>query len=300
MARIKPNYSSRNFSPDTSRETRACALRINGTSELNIDFDFFDEYVADMPTFLFLSSITGYDPIEEGTPIPLYEYSTTDLSGITNISGLSTSILDEFVWPRYQKPYGISALDFLELFDDPDWSITGTQSGNPLTALSSEIDYDNGLPQLNTIEMLGVHLPSLSFKNRIENFFNNIPFQTGIDNTGLFISGTDQEFEDYLSGIGVTGYSGSNYISGSGNFSGYLTEDAYNSGLGFYVFNNQIVGEHIIFDNNVQVYSATDANLNAEVGWFQMSNEEADSLSVSLNEFSNLSGAFYLSYTGAQ
>lgn len=297
MARIKPVYSSRSFSPDRSQDVRACVLRINGESYSTIAFDFFDEYVADMPTSIFSASITGYNFDSNNNPLPMYEYIFSQLSDSAP-SGFSSFDLDRYTWPRYRKPYGISALDFLDLSGDPDWFFTGSSSGNVFDEVGSNLDFNSEVPQLNIVKITGTHLPSEDFKGRVLSFFTNIPAQTGQNNTGLFFSGTDQDFENYLSGIGVTGYSGTNYLSGSGYFSGYLSEEAYNSGSGFYHLNGKPVGQHVIYNNNNIIYETDKTSFDVDLGWLKMSNEEANEQLHQIDQFSNFSGGFYLFCSG--
>lgn len=298
MARIKPAYSSRNFSPDRSQDLRACVLRINNESYSSIVFDFFDEYEADMPTKIFVPTITGYNFDSDNNPLPMYEYAVDELSTVDIYSGLSISDLSRYTWPRYRKPYGISALDFLDLSGDPEWFFTGSSSGNVFDELSSNLDFDTEEPQLNIVKIRGTHLPSQDFKGEVLSFFANIPTQTGQNNTGLFMSGTDEDFENYLSGIGVTGYSGSNYFSGSGYFSGYLSEEAYNSGSGFHYLNGKPVGQHVIYHNNNIIYETDKTSFDVDLGWLKMSSQQFDNIEHQIDQFSNFSGGFYLFCSG--
>lgn len=302
MARIKPAYSSRNFSPDRSQDVRACVVRVNGLNVFDVDFNFFEEYEADMPINIlsgsFDDSTPGVYTDVFGMSYPNLNYTFVDLSEIDSVSGLSISDLDRYYWPRHRKPYGIHPIDFRNLESDANWFITGLNSGSVFSQLSDDLNYNSLEPQLNIVRVKATHLPSESFKNTVSNFFLNIPAQTSDPYIQyLSSSGSDQEFKSYLSGIGLT-CGGSNYTGGSGYFSGYLNQSGYNSGAGFFQFKEQIVGSHVIFNRGAPVMHSLSQTFDADVGWFTLSNEEFEQPRESLSESSNFSGGFYIYYSG--
>lgn len=304
MARIKRIYTQRNFSPTTSQQVRLCTVQVNGQNVLDVGFNYFENYQADMPTFILSGDISGYSSNDDGSPMPLIHKSVVDLADIDSVEGLSRSDLDSFMWPRHQNPYGIHPIDFLDLNESTEWFFTGDASGNVFYTYSDDLDDFTTQPQLNVVNISGMHIPSQDFKGEVLSFFENIPSQNG-DQNGIFQSGTNADFKNYISGLGLTcsGFgdgTGSGYLSGyeSGFFSGFLSEDAYQSGSGFYYYNQQLVSEHLIYDDQAVVLSLAQNKFDADIGWFSMSAEEALDHRMSINNRSNLSSRLFVFYSG--
>ena len=290
--------------PTTSQQARLCTVQVNGQNVLDVGFDYFENYQADMPTFILSGDISGYFSDQDGSPIPLVHKSVVDLADIDSVEGLSSSDLDSFMWPRHGNPYGIHPIDFLDLNENAEWFFTGDARGTVFYADSDDLDDFTTQPQLNVVNISGMHFPSQDFKGRVLSFFQNIPSQIGDDN-GIFQSGTNADFKNYISGLGLTcsGFgdgTGSGYLSGyeSGFFSGFLSEDAYQSGSGFYYYDQQLVGQHLIYDGEAVVLNIAQNKFDADVGWFSMSAEEALDNRMPIDHSSNLSGRFYVFYSG--
>jgi len=308
MVKIRPQYTSLNMTPAHDQSVKVLMLTINGEFTALIGFNYFFDVSQDMPVKIGYSTTqetiytSGYlTGIDSENFRYIVEYD--DLSNHGNYH-LNES-LDNFVWADT-----ISAIDFLELTgDNSEWDLTfdtGDIYCSPYLDYGFAKDGYTKKGQLALVSFYGEHKPSHQFKNEISDFFDSIPVQQNDFRTGFNLSGIVtgsgvtgvMVLENFLSGMGITGVN-NNYNSGSGDFSGYLSYDAYSSGQGFTYLHNTIVGQHVIFYEGQEIYSSSAESIDGNVVYDYVSIDELSNYNfVDITNPNLLSGGFKVCYSG--
>jgi len=276
MARIKPAYRFLNRNPE--KKISAAILSINGEDTALMGSNYAEPVVNWYPYNISYS--TGENPFinENGDLEFSYELAVDSLTNKDNY------VLDRDFEIDIT---GLNRSDVTVTFD----------TGNLVFDSSAEFGTDrNGKKRgrVNFTKGTVQDINSFNILDGIFNFFQSIPVQQ-IDFSGEYT--TDEDFENFISGLGIENYSGSGY------FSGVLSKDAYNSGSGFFYYNDALVGFHDIYYNDKNLdFVKRPITPTVEIISKKINSPEHESLQnfcpSGVYEPSGLSGCFYLYYSG--